>query len=138
MKAPSGIRVRFRVDFSRGCSIGVGKIELLEAIGRTGSISKAAREIGMSYRRAWLLIEDMKVNLDAAVVAASTGGVHGGGTSLTPFGRQMIERYRQLESEFQQLAKTRLGDLSAHVNGGAGWPTMSAVSMKRKLRAARG
>src|SRR5271155_1323781 len=128
------IIVRFRIDLSRNCSIGIGKIELLEAIVRTGSISKAAREVGMSYRRAWLLIEDMKVNLDEAVVESNTGGVRGGGANVTAFGKQMIASYRRLESDFQGLAKAQLGDLVAHANLNSGWPLVSTVSTKRKLR----
>jgi molybdate transport system regulatory protein len=134
MTKPQQIMVRFRVDLSRNCSIGIGKIELLEAIARTGSISKAAREIGMSYRRAWLLVEDMKVNLDEAVVESNTGGVHGGGASVTAFGKQMIASYRRLESDFQGLAKTQLRDLASHAKLNSGWPLVSTVSTKRKLR----
>jgi molybdate transport system regulatory protein len=134
MTKPPQILVRFRVDLSRNCSIGIGKIELLEAIERTGSISKAAREIGMSYRRAWLLVEDMKVNLDNAVVESNTGGVRGGGASVTAFGRQMIASYRRLESDFQALAKTQLADLVSHAKPNPGWALVSTVSTKRKLR----
>jgi molybdate transport system regulatory protein len=126
--------IRFRVDLSRNCSIGIGKIELLEAILRTGSISKAAREIGMSYRRAWLLVEDMKVNLDQAVVESNTGGIRGGGASVTAFGKRMIASYRRLESDLQGLAKLHLGDLVAHAKLDSGWPLISAVSTKRRLR----
>jgi molybdate transport system regulatory protein len=61
---PSTLTVRFRVDFGSRCSVGVGKIELLEGIARTGSLSQAAREMRMSYRRAWLLLEDMNVSFD--------------------------------------------------------------------------
>jgi molybdate transport system regulatory protein len=128
------IVVRFRVDLSRNCSIGIGKIELLEAILRTGSISKAAREIGMSYRRAWLLVEDMRVNLYEAVVESNTGGVRGGGASVTAFGKQMIASYRKLESDFQGLAKAQLGDLVSHAKLNSGWPLVSTVSTKRKLK----
>jgi molybdate transport system regulatory protein len=132
-KSPQ-IVVRFRVDLSRNCSIGIGKIELLEAIIRTGSISKAAREIGMSYRRAWLLVEDMKVNLDEAVVESNTGGVRGGGASVTAFGKQMIASYRRLESDFQGLANVHLGNLASHAKLNTGWPLVSTVSTKRKLK----
>jgi molybdate transport system regulatory protein len=134
MTKPPQIVVRFRLDLSRNCSIGIGKIELLEAIARTGSISKAAREIGMSYRRAWLLVEDMRVNLDEAVVESNTGGVRGGGASVTPFGKQMIASYRRLESDFQGLAKAQLGDLVSHAKLSSGWPLVSTVSTKRKLK----
>lgn len=134
MTKPPQLVVRFRVDLSRNCSIGIGKIELLEAIVRTGSISKAAREIGMSYRRAWLLVEDMKVNLDEPVVESNTGGVQGGGASVTAFGKQLIASYRKLEAEMQGLAKVHLGDLVSHAKLNSGWPLVSTVSTKRKLK----
>lgn len=134
MTKPPQLVVRFRVDLSRNCSIGIGKIELLEAIVRTGSISKAAREIGMSYRRAWLLVEDMKVNLDEPVVESNTGGAQGGGASVTAFGKQLIASYRKLETEMQGLAKVHLGDLVSHAKLNSGWPLVSTVSTKRKLK----
>ncbi len=69
-----GLTVRFRVDFGGGCSVGIGKIELLEGIARSGSLSKAARAMRMSYRRAWLLLEDMNVSFDQPVAHATVGG----------------------------------------------------------------
>jgi molybdate transport system regulatory protein len=80
--------VRFRVDFGNRCSIGIGKIELLEGIAPTGSISQAAREMRMSYRRAWLLLEDMNVSFDHPVARSSVGGRGGGGVVLTSIKRK--------------------------------------------------
>ena len=68
----------FRVDLGPGCSIGPGKIELLEAIARTGSIRQAARTMRMSYRRAWLLIESINRSFREPVTTASVGGQGGG------------------------------------------------------------
>jgi molybdate transport system regulatory protein len=107
------MRVRFRIDFGNDRSIGVGKIELLEYIGRTGSLSQAARDLGMSYRRAWLLIEDMKLSFDQPVIRTSTGGRSGGGAALTDFGEGLVARYRKLESEIQLLARTSFRDIAA-------------------------
>jgi molybdate transport system regulatory protein len=110
------LTVRFRVDFDNDRSIGVGKIELLEYIASTGSLSQAARDLGMSYRRAWLLLEDMKLSFDQPVVRSSTGGPNGGGATLTDFGKQLIARYRKLESEMQSLARTTLREIAAHTS----------------------
>ena len=66
--------VRFRVDFGRDEAVGPGKIELLECIGRTGSLSQAARELTMSYRRAWVLLESLNGGFSERVVLTSTGG----------------------------------------------------------------
>lgn len=104
------------MDFDNDRSIGVGKIELLEYIASTGSLSQAARDLGMSYRRAWLLLEDMKLSFDQPVVRSSTGGPNGGGATLTDFGKQLIARYRKLESEMQSLARTTLREIAAHTS----------------------
>jgi molybdate transport system regulatory protein len=108
------LTVRFRVDFANDRSIGIGKIELLETIARSGSLSQAARDLGMSYRRAWLLVEDMKLSFDRPVVMSSTGGPNGGGATLTDFGERLIARYRKLESDVQRLARTSLRDIAGH------------------------
>jgi len=100
--------VRFRIDFATNSSLGPGKIRLLEAIRDCGSLSKGAREIGMSYRRAWLLVESMKQSFREPITAASTGGKDGGGMLITEFGDSLIETYRQLERDFAALAARRL------------------------------
>ena len=74
--------VRFRVDLGPGCSIGPGKIELLEAIARTGSIRQAARAMRMSYRRAWLLVDSLNQSFRERSTSASVGGAGGGGVEL--------------------------------------------------------
>lgn len=108
-------QVRFRVDFGNRCSIGVGKIQLLEAIARTGSLSQAARTLKMSYRRAWLLLADLNASFNRPVVETKTGGSGGGGAVLTPFGVRLVERYRKLESGVQPLAKALMTELGRSV-----------------------
>jgi molybdate transport system regulatory protein len=106
------LAVRFRVDFGSGCSIGIGKIELLEGISRSGSLSEAARQMRMSYRRAWLLLADLNASFDQSVARASTGGRGGGGAVLTPFGELLIAGYRKMEAALQPLAEACLQDFS--------------------------
>jgi molybdate transport system regulatory protein len=91
-------RLSIRLDLSTGDRIGPGKIALLESIRETGSISAAARLLGMSYRRAWLLIEEINTCLQQPAVESSVGGVKGGGAALTPNGDRIIEIYRSIES----------------------------------------
>lgn len=93
-----------RLDFSGTCSIGPGKIGLLEGIERTGSLSAAARALGMSYRRAWLLLHATNKGFQEPVVELSVGGKDGGGTRLTAFGRQLIADYRSFEAAVDALA----------------------------------
>jgi molybdate transport system regulatory protein len=119
MQAPA---VRFRVDFGRDGAVGPGKIALLEHIGTGGSLSQAARELGMSYRRAWQLLESLNSSFRARVVLSAKGGRGGGGARLTPFGRLLIRVYRDFDAEVQERAArsfrpvTRLARQSA---GGA-------------------
>src|SRR4051812_44866843 len=92
-------RLRLRIDFEPAGSLGPGKVALLEAIRRCGSISSAARDLDMSYRRAWLLIDDMNQTFRQPVVSAVVGGKKGGGTELTPFGASVVQHFREMEQE---------------------------------------
>ena len=103
--------VRFRLDFSSAVSVGPGKIELLEHIRATGSLSQAGREIGMSYRRAWLLLDSLNSSFREPVVTTSVGGKAGGGATLTPLGEALVDAYRRLEREFNNVATKRLATL---------------------------
>ena len=94
----AGTQLSIRIDLPSGDRIGPGKIALLEAIRSTGSISAAARSIGMSYRRAWLLVDDLNRALRQPAVTAETGGHHGGGATVTPIGEQVVHLYRSIES----------------------------------------
>jgi len=100
--------VRFRIDFAEHSSVGPGKISLLEAIRDAGSLSQGARNIGMSYRRAWLLVESLKQSFRKPVTMASKGGKDGGGMLVTEFGDALIKNYRELERDFATLAERRL------------------------------
>ena len=124
--------VRFRVDFGSRCSVGIGKVELLEGIARTGSLSQAARDMRMSYRRAWLLLEDLNSNFDHPVAHASVGGRGGGGVVLTPFGTQLVAGYRRLESQLQPLADDYLEHMGRYIKSSSPKRTLRAASIKRK------
>ncbi len=92
-------RPRIRVVAGDQIALGPGKVDLLEAINLWGSISKAARESGLSYRRAWTLVDTMNKSFKSALVEGSAGGKKGGGTRLTPLGKKMIKTYRTMESK---------------------------------------
>ena len=106
-------KLTLRVDFGSRRSIGPGKIRLLEEIGRDGSISQAGRSLGMSYRRAWLLIDDLNRSFRHAVVRAKSGGSQGGGAVLTEFGAGLVRDYRAIEMAAAGAAKSRLRRLEA-------------------------
>ncbi len=100
-----------RIDLPAG-RIGPGKIALLEAIDREGSISAAGRALGMSYRRAWDLVDALNKLLGTAVIEASTGGYRGGGALLTDAGRQLVADYRAIEKAAQRAAEPRLAAMA--------------------------
>jgi molybdate transport system regulatory protein len=108
-------RLTLRVDFGPSQSIGPGKIRLLEAVDRTGSISQAGRALGMSYRRAWVLIDDMNQCFRQPVVNARPGGSQGGGAVLTEFGTGLVHDYRAIETAAEVAAKKRLRGLEAEL-----------------------
>ena len=95
------VRARLWIEGSCGGFLGIGKVSLLEAIAEKGSISQAAKSIGMSYKRAWQLVEEMNALGDTPLVTTETGGAHGGGTRLTERGLRAIETYHRLEQEFE-------------------------------------
>jgi molybdate transport system regulatory protein len=109
--APATDRVSIRLDLACGARIGPGKVALLEAIARTGSISAAGRSLRMSYRRAWELVEDLNRHLGIAVVDAAAGGSGGGGAHLTAAGKAVVAEYRALEAEATASAAARLAAL---------------------------
>ena len=93
-----------RVDLGPGASFGPGKARLLELIAETGSISAAARAMEMSYRRAWLLIDDLKSVFGEPVVATAAGGKRGGGAQLTCRGAAVLAAFRRLEQAAAKAA----------------------------------
>ncbi|MBY0342172.1 MAG: LysR family transcriptional regulator [Rhodocyclaceae bacterium] len=103
---------RLRVLFSELTALGPGRAELMERIARTGSISAAAREMGMSYRRAWLLVEASNAAFIEPLVATSTGGSGGGGAQLTEFGMAILARYRAMELKAAQALATDFAEFS--------------------------
>lgn len=111
---PAKVIPRLRFKLGRTILLGPGKTDLLEAIDRTGSISAAARSMKMSYKRAWQLVDEMNRNLDEAVVAAAFGGSHGGGAHLTPFGRDLLERYRRMQTSLESMLAEDIAWLDGH------------------------
>lgn len=97
--APS---VQLRIGFGDSERLGPGKIALLERIESSGSIAAAGRDLGMSYRRAWLLADALNTMFREAVFVAAPGGARGGGATLTDFGRSLVAAYRRTEERTQR------------------------------------
>jgi len=103
--------VRFHIRESGNeteLAIGPGKVALLEAIEQTGSITASARKLGMSYRRAWLLVDETNRCLIRPAVETAAGGQKGGGTVLTPVGVELVRRYRELEQKTEVAVARKL------------------------------
>jgi molybdate transport system regulatory protein len=103
-------RVRIRIQFDGDHSLGPGKAELLEAVAEHGSISAAARSMGMAYRHAWELVDDLNQCFRRPVLATTAGGRAGGGAALTPFGAELVRRFRSME---RSAARAMARDLAA-------------------------
>lgn len=104
-----------RINLDPDARIGPGKIELLEQIASLGSIAAAGRAMGMSYRRAWELVEELNGVFGKPVVARQTGGKHGGGATLTPLGLALVTRFRAIERAAAQAAEIHLAALQNEV-----------------------
>jgi molybdate transport system regulatory protein len=108
----SKVQFRMRIYRDDSIAIGPGKIALLESVAENGSISAAARQLGMSYRRAWVLIDEMNRALVQPAVNTAAGGAHGGGTALTAVGQELVMRYRAVESAARIAAAADLAALN--------------------------
>jgi molybdate transport system regulatory protein len=113
MSAAPKILFRLRVVAGKEIAIGPGKVDLLEAIRATGSITAAAKTLGMSYRRAWLLVDTMNRCFNTPLVATEAGGASGGGAELTAVGVEVVQRYRSIEAKAARAGATELAALTA-------------------------
>lgn len=112
MSTRSAPKPRLRVLLGAAIAMGPGKADLLDAIAKTGSISKAAREMGMSYRRAWLLVDAMNACFKEPLVGAARGGKGGGGAKLTAFGAEALGRYRAMEEHASQALAEEMAEFT--------------------------
>jgi molybdate transport system regulatory protein len=140
-------RLTIRLDFEAGRRLGAGKVALLESIDKTGSISAAGRAQGMSYRRAWLLVDELNQLFASPLVAAHHGGVNGGGAALTDEGRRIVALYRAAEAKMRSAAGTEIGsierELAAPVRApttampdGSAPPNLEVIASSRQGRTA--
>lgn len=110
-------RLQLRLWLGPDCWIGPGKADLLELIARTGSISEAGRRMGMSYKRAWSLVDGMNRSFAAPLVSSERGGAGGGGAALTPAGHEVLTRFRQIAAAAHDCAHADMDALLAMRSG---------------------
>ena len=120
MGASKKLQPRIRILIGSATALGPGKVDLLEAITASGSISAAARAMGMSYRRAWLLVDAMNRCFDDNLVITSTGGRGGGGARVTPLGGEVLRRYREMEAKAQDSVRGEVAAFAGLLNMRAG------------------
>ena len=124
-------RLTLRIDFET-CQLGPGKIRLLELIDTYGSITASGKMMDMSYRTAWLLIDELNSMFDAPLVETRIGGRGGGNARLTLHGRAVVQLYRSIEENAHESAATRLRELERHLRHA------EKEASKAATRAARG
>jgi molybdate transport system regulatory protein len=121
-------KATIRIDFDIGVRLGPGKAQLMELIAEHGSIRAAGASIGMSYRRAWLLADEINRMFREPSIFTRHGGKSGGGAGLTEFGAEMLQRYRRVEAAMRAAAETDLDWLSGHID-----PDFTPASKKNDM-----
>jgi molybdate transport system regulatory protein len=110
----SPIRLNLRLTFPGGVPLSHGKAELLELIRETGSIRQAAAKMDMSYRRAWLLVDELNHLFREPAIETKQGGKSGGGAALTAFGKELLKRFRAMETRTMKTLAADLDWLASH------------------------
>ena len=121
---PGPSRVGIRIEIGSTVRLGPGKVRILELIAQHGSISAAGRAMEMSYRRAWLLIDTLNKAFRQPVVATQPGGRADQRAAITPFGREVIRRYRTMEAAAREAMQEELAALEADLCDEAELPVM--------------
>ena len=106
-------QLKLRIVFGEGAMLGPGKVLLLERIRETGSIAAAGRTMGMSYKRAWSLVEELNRMFKAPLVGSARGGAQGGGAWLTESGEAVLGHYQKLQDIAQEAGALRIAQLQA-------------------------
>jgi molybdate transport system regulatory protein len=112
-----GPRIKLRLEYDAPLVLGPGKAQLLRLIGQLGSISAAGRQMGMSYKRAWSLVEEMNAAFAQPLVDSSRGGAGGGGATVTPAGQAVLHHYEALERLLREKGAADLAVIGALMKG---------------------
>jgi molybdate transport system regulatory protein len=108
--------LRFRVVLRPGVALGPGKADLLQAIDETASLTAAAKRFGMSYKRGWMLVQELNTAFAKPLVETEKGGAGGGGgAQLTRLGKRILRRYRQMEADAGKAISAGVADLRRHL-----------------------
>lgn len=125
-------RIRLGVYLDEtGVKLGRGKMKLLEAVREEGSISAAARSMGMAYRHAWVLLDELNRSFAEPVVVSTMGGARGGGAQLTPWGEELVARYAEIDRIAATAVARQLRALDARIAGGRSGSTRHRRGARR-------
>jgi molybdate transport system regulatory protein len=116
MNTNKDLKIRLKIELPGGVRLGYGKIDLLRAVDREQSISAAARAMGMSYRRAWLLIDELNRSFAFPVIETRVGGKAHGGAELTVMGKKIIVLYERAEDQANAALQSTLSDIAVHLD----------------------
>ena len=114
-KNPASLQLRMRLMVGKDIALGPGKADLLMGIEESGSIAAAGRRLGMSYKRAWSLVEEMNAGFAEPLVASARGGARGGGAHLTEAGEEVLAAYRRLEARLATEGAAEIGAIGRHI-----------------------
>lgn len=127
--------LRFRIVLKPGVAIGPGKANLLHAIDESASLTAAAKLSGMSYKRSWMLVQEMNAAFATPLIETAKGGIGGGGgTRLTPLGREVLTCYRQMEADASRVIADGIADLRRHLKPDGADPAPGERTAARKRR----
>ena len=107
--------IKIRIDFDDDCYIGHGRVQLLELIGEHGSITRAAKAMGMSYKRAWYLMDEFSSMFADPLIECRHGGSGGGSAEITPFGAELVRQYREMEAKAISTFAKPLASIEKHL-----------------------
>ena len=142
LRHPDRLGLHLRVVLGEEVAIGPGKADLLQGVAETGSIAAAGRRLGMSYKRAWSLVEAMNAMFAEPLVEAAKGGAGGGGAALSPLGSAMLAAYRKLEAAAETAGAAELDAMRtamrAPLRAPLGVPLGAPLAAGRGARPTRG
>ena len=130
-------RLTLRLDFDENRQLGPGKVRILESVDSAGSITAAAKAMDMSYRRAWLLIDELNHMFEGPLVETRLGGRGGPNARLSLLGRAVVQLYRAIETESRQVSAARIDELKRRLGPANAVKKAPAVSVAAPQAAGR-
>jgi len=107
------IKSRIWIEADGYVLLGEGRVRLLKAIEETGSLSKAAKSLNMSYKKAWTLIDAVNKSAEKPIIITSIGGKNGGGATLTPYGKKLITAFEEINSNCWEYLDNQIHKIDA-------------------------